>query len=266
MHHVTFQPSCYCPRPVTKFDQNVKAFVCNLQAFVPWWWYHHENTNTLIGAAILKSGHPYGLRYRQPIICCSNNYFSLFQSPKPVHDKAALPSSVEWSDKLASGSIATTQVRTNISVSSLLNPLFVLCYIRRCCTIPLSLSLFCHQLRNWCHPKYLLHQHQPSRHLTKLHHQSPPSGFRKWNWSLHRCHPDEGQVVGNALFLQRLTWQKETIFTSQRSNEEMEMNAKRSTKANNINTSTDIEALTTKLLCSHVHTYINHAAPLCNVQ
>ena len=27
--------------------------------FVPWWWFRRENTNTLIGAAILKSGHTY---------------------------------------------------------------------------------------------------------------------------------------------------------------------------------------------------------------
>ena len=32
-------------------------------------WYHCENANTLIGAAILKSGHPYiWARYREPII------------------------------------------------------------------------------------------------------------------------------------------------------------------------------------------------------
>ena len=29
------------------------------QAFVPWRWYRRENANTVIGAAILKSGHPY---------------------------------------------------------------------------------------------------------------------------------------------------------------------------------------------------------------
>ena len=38
-------------------------------AFVPRWWYRRKNANILIGAAILKSGHPtYGLRYRKPII------------------------------------------------------------------------------------------------------------------------------------------------------------------------------------------------------
>ena len=36
---------------------------------VPWRWYHRENANTLIGAAIMKSGHPYiWVRYREPII------------------------------------------------------------------------------------------------------------------------------------------------------------------------------------------------------
>ena len=32
-----------------------------MQAFVPQWWYRRVNANTLIGAAILKSGHPWHL-------------------------------------------------------------------------------------------------------------------------------------------------------------------------------------------------------------
>ena len=44
---------------------------------VPQRWYRHENANTLIGAAILFSGHPYiSARYRKPILVCEAQRFN----------------------------------------------------------------------------------------------------------------------------------------------------------------------------------------------